>query len=114
MPDSICCVNTSLVLLLLTLLDGKLPETLREIKRQFREAEVTFLLHLGLLYSFSYISDAVCCLAVFLVLFRFASPPHSSCVLSSLNALDGTPCVPNIARMFISVLLLLLGLQFGL
>ncbi|KAL8450526.1 hypothetical protein Emag_003155 [Eimeria magna] len=38
-PDSICCVNTSLVLLLLTLLDGQLPETLREIKQQFNKAE---------------------------------------------------------------------------
>ncbi|KAL8270971.1 hypothetical protein Esti_005126 [Eimeria stiedai] len=42
-PDSICCVNTSLVLLLLTLLDGQLPETLREIKLQFKKAEVGHL-----------------------------------------------------------------------
>lgn len=38
-PDSICCVNTSLVLLLLTLLDGQLADTLKDIKKQFKEAE---------------------------------------------------------------------------
>lgn len=40
MADSVCVVNSCLVLLLLALVDGRLPSTLAAVKRLLRDAEV--------------------------------------------------------------------------